>query len=86
MLVIIIIVMENYRIEGKKGEGTYSEVFTATSRLDGQRYALKVMKQRYLNLEKIKKDKEIKALKSLSHPHIVKLMDVLYSPQEGTPG
>lgn len=57
----------------------------ATSRLDGQKYALKVMKHRYANLEKIKKDKEIKALKSLAHPHIIKLIDVLYSPLEGTP-
>ena len=70
--------MENYRIETKKGEGTYSEVFTATSRLDGHKYALKVMKQRYSNIIKVKKDKEIKALKSLAHPKIVKLIDVLY--------
>ena len=41
----------------------------ATSRLDGQKYALKVMKHRYANLEKIKKDKEIKALKSDRRKH-----------------
>lgn len=65
-------------MECKKGEGTYSEVFMATSRLDGHKYALKVMKHRYANIDKLKKDKEIKALKSLSHPHIIKLIDVLY--------
>jgi serine/threonine protein kinase len=52
----------------------------ATSRIDGHKYALKVMKHRYANIDKIKKDKEIKGLKSLSHPHIIKLMDVLYDP------
>jgi len=29
----------------------------ATSRLDGHRYALKIMKHRYENIDKIKKDK-----------------------------
>lgn len=29
----------------------------ATSRLDGHRYALKVMKHRYANINKLKKDK-----------------------------
>lgn len=41
------------------------------------------MKHRYLNIDKIKKDKEIKALKTLNHPHIIKLIDVLYNPEEG---
>jgi renal tumor antigen len=77
------LIMENYKIEGKKGEGTYSEVFSAASRLDGHKYALKVMKHRYSNIDKIKKDKEIKALKTLCHPHIIKLIDVLYDASEG---
>lgn len=54
----------------------------ATSRLDGHKYALKVMKHRYSNLDKLKKDKEIKALKSLAHPNIIKLIDVLYDQAE----
>lgn len=56
----------------------------ATSRLDGHKYALKVMKHRYSNLDKLKKDKEIKALKSLGHPNIIKLIDVLYDQAEGS--
>lgn len=56
----------------------------ATSRLDGHKYALKVMKHRYSNIDKLKKDKEIKALKSLAHPNIIKLIDVLYDQAEGT--
>lgn len=39
------------------------------------------MKHRYVNLDKIKKDKEIKALKTLNHPHIIKLIDVLYNAE-----
>ena len=40
------------------------------------------MKYKYESLNKIKKDKEIKALKNLSHPNIINLFDVLYNQQE----
>ena len=55
----------------------------ATSRLDNRKYALKIMKHRYENIDKIKKDKEIKALKMLNHPHIIRMIDVLYDFKEG---
>ena len=42
------------------------------------------MKHRYSNINKIKKDKEIKALKNLNHPNIIKLIDVLYHSEECT--
>lgn len=76
--------MENYRIESKKGEGTYSIVYNAVHKQTGDRIALKVMKQPYENIAKIKKDKEIKALCTCSHPNIIKLLDVLYDEQQCT--
>ena len=36
------------------------------------------MKHPYTDIDKIKKDKEIKALHMLNHPNIIKLIDVLY--------
>lgn len=56
----------------------------ATSTINSEKYALKIMKHKYVNLTKIKNDKEIKALKMLQHPNIIKLIDVLYAPTDGT--
>ena len=48
-------IMDNYRIECKKGEGTYSIVYNAVHKQTGDRIALKIMKQPYENIAKIKK-------------------------------
>lgn len=41
--------------------------------------AIKCMKAEYESVEKIKKEKEVQALKQLAgHPNVVKLLDVLY--------
>lgn len=71
--------MDEYKIELKKGEGTYSEVFMAIDKKTNKKVALKIMKHKYETLNKIKKDKEIKALKTLAHSNIITLLDVLYS-------
>lgn len=47
--------MDEYKIESKKGEGTYSEVFVAMSRKTGRLVALKYMKASYDSLDRIKK-------------------------------
>ena len=75
--------MDNYRIDHKKGEGTFSIVYNAVDKQSGERIALKIMKQPYENIAKIKKDKEIKALYSCIHPNIIKLLDVLYDEKPG---
>ncbi len=49
--------MDDYKIELKKGEGTYSEVFMAVSKKSNKKVALKIMKHKYESLNKIKKDK-----------------------------
>ena len=49
--------MDEYKIELKKGEGTYSEVFMAVQKKSGKKVALKIMKHKYESLNKIKKDK-----------------------------
>jgi serine/threonine protein kinase len=48
--------------------------------------AIKCMKKKYETIEKVKKLKEIQALKLLTpHEHIIKLIEVLYDEPTGTP-
>ena len=77
--------MDDYKIESKKGEGTYSEVFTAQIRRTLKLVAIKCMKAQYDSVDKIKKEKEVQALKQLAgHPNIVRLLDVLYDEPQST--
>jgi renal tumor antigen len=77
--------MDQYRLESKKGEGTFSEVFMAQSIKNHKLVAIKCMKKKYETIEKVKKLKEIQALKLLSpHEHIIKLIEVLYDEPTGT--
>ena len=76
--------MDQYRLEAKKGEGTFSEVFMAQSIKNHKLVAIKCMKKKYETIEKVKKLKEIQALKLLTpHEHIIKLIEVLYDEPTG---
>lgn len=71
--------MNQYRLEEKIGDGTFSEVFRATSIDTGQIVAIKCMKKKYEKIEQVKKLPEIQALKMLSpHDNIIRLIEVLY--------
>ena len=77
--------MDQYRLEVKKGEGSFSEVFMAQSLRNHKHYALKLIKKKYETIEKVKKLKEIQALKLLMpHEHIINLIEVLYDEPKGT--
>ncbi len=76
--------MNQYRLGPKKGDGTFSQVFKATSINTGQNVAIKCMKKQYESMEKVKKLPEIQALKILSpHENIIKLIEVLYDEATG---
>lgn len=76
--------MDQYRLEVKKGEGSFSEVFMAQSLRNHKHYALKLMKKKYETIEKVRKLKEIQALKLLMpHEHIINLIEVLYDEPKG---
>jgi len=47
--------MDQYRLEAKKGEGTFSEVFMAQSIKTHKFVAIKCMKKKYETIEKVKK-------------------------------
>ena len=62
----------------KLGEGTFSEVFKAQVVKTGEYVAVKCMKNKYTNVEKINSLREIRALKRLSaHKNIISLLEVI---------
>jgi renal tumor antigen len=73
-----------YRILGKKGEGTFSEVLKAQSTKTGKYVAIKCMKNRFESMDQVNRLREIQALRRLSpHPNIIKLYEVLYDRPTG---
>ncbi|KAL1503034.1 hypothetical protein AB1Y20_011103 [Prymnesium parvum] len=71
--------MHKYRLIGKKGEGTFSEVLKAQSIKNSKYVAIKCMKNHFDSLEQVNNLREIQALRRLSpHPGIIKLCEVLY--------
>ncbi|XP_077997469.1 MAPK/MAK/MRK overlapping kinase-like [Glandiceps talaboti] len=77
--------MQKYRILGKKGEGTFSEVLKCQNIKDGQYYACKKMKQHYDSIEHVNNLREIQAMKRLSpHPNIIELKEIIYEKKSGT--
>lgn len=70
--------MHKYKLLGRKGEGTFSEVLKAQSIKSGKFLAMKCMKHVFENIEQVNNLREIQALRRLSpHPNIVKLYEVL---------
>jgi len=73
-----------YRILGKKGEGTFSEVLKCQHIKDGNFFAMKRMKQRYTSIDQINNLREIQAMRRLSpHDNIVELKEVLFNKKTG---
>ena len=84
--------VNGYRVGRKLGKGAYGEVFAATK--DGERYALKILKQSALKkvggvgprtgkstgsvLDSV--GKEIATMKKIVHPNCVALFDVIADP------
>ncbi|XP_071500158.1 MAPK/MAK/MRK overlapping kinase-like [Diadema setosum] len=76
--------MHKYRILGKKGEGTFSEVLKCQQIQDGTYYACKKMKQNYQSLEQVNNLREIQAMKRLSpHANILELKEVIFDRKTG---
>ena len=47
--------MEQYKLESKKGDGAFSEVFKAKSMKTGRYVAIKCMKKKFDSIEKVKR-------------------------------
>eukprot|EP01017_Pseudomicrothorax_dubius_P040015 TRINITY_DN6212_c0_g1_i4.p1 TRINITY_DN6212_c0_g1~~TRINITY_DN6212_c0_g1_i4.p1 ORF type:complete len:172 (-),score=30.06 TRINITY_DN6212_c0_g1_i4:38-553(-) len=76
--------MHKYRLIKKEGEGTFSEVIKAQSIKTSKYVAIKCMKNHFDSLEQVNNLREIQALRKLSpHPHIIKLLEVLFDEPTG---
>mmetsp|Transcript_10571 Transcript_10571/g.20355 ORF Transcript_10571/g.20355 Transcript_10571/m.20355 type:complete len:397 (-) Transcript_10571:1616-2806(-) len=76
--------MHKYRLIAKKGEGTFSEVLKAQSIKTGKYVAIKCMKTHFNSIDQVNNLREIQALRRLSpHPHVVKLLEILYDEPTG---
>ncbi|XP_069116736.1 MAPK/MAK/MRK overlapping kinase-like isoform X2 [Argopecten irradians] len=74
-----------YRILGKKGEGTFSEVLKCQNIKDGTYWACKKMKQTYDSVEQVNNLREIQAMRRLSpHSNILELQEVIFDKKSGT--
>lgn len=71
---------EFYSIGDKIGQGKFSDVYTCTEHISYKKWAVKVInKQKLTSLEKELLSSEIKILKIVSHPNIVKIKEIFDS-------
>ncbi|KAI8788044.1 MAPK/MAK/MRK overlapping kinase [Biomphalaria glabrata] len=79
------LLLQKYRILGKKGEGTFSEVLKVQAIKDGSYRACKKMKQTYESIEQVNNLREIQAMKRLApHPNVLELQEVIFDKKSGT--
>lgn len=69
--------MERYKITKTIGDGTYGVVSKAIVRNTGEIVAIKRMKKKFYSWEECLDLREIKSLRKLTHPNIVKLKEVI---------
>ncbi len=78
--------MNRYKVLRVLGDGTYGEVIKAQNRQSGDLVAIKRMKKKFYNWDDCMNLAEVKALRKLRHPNLVKLkevireQDILYAP------
>ncbi|XP_051119792.1 cyclin-dependent kinase F-4-like isoform X2 [Andrographis paniculata] len=66
-----------YTIIKEVGNGTFGTVSRALSKQSGEVVAIKKMKKRYYSWEECINLREVKSLRKISHPNIVKLKEVI---------
>jgi protein kinase len=71
--------MNRYKVTKQLGDGTYGCVLKAVNRQTGEVTAVKKMKKKFYTWEECMQLREVKSLKKLNHPNIVKLKEV-YKP------
>lgn len=69
--------MDRYNTDRRVGDGTYGFVDLVTAKSTGERFAVKIMKKKYYSWDECICLREIKSLKKLNHPNIVKLKEVI---------
>jgi protein kinase len=69
--------MERYKVIKTVGDGTYGSVVKAVNKSSGELVAIKKMKKKFYSWEECMALREIKSLRKLNHPNIVKLKEVI---------
>lgn len=72
----------NYILEQRIGQGTYGEVRLATNKITNQKVAIKTIEKHSIKTERQRKrlQREVRILRLLHHPYIVKVLDVIETP------
>ena len=69
--------MERYKILHTIGDGAYGSVYKALNKTTGEIVAIKKMKKKFHSWEECMALREIKSLRKLNHPNLVKLKEVI---------
>lgn len=69
--------MEKYKTMSTLGDGAFGTVYKAKHISTGEIVAIKKMKQKYTNWNECIELREIKSLRKLNHPNLIKLKEVL---------
>merc|ERR1719198_380313 len=74
--------MNRYKVTKTLGDGTYGSVLKGQNKQSGEVVAIKRMKRKFYSWEECMALREVKSLKKLSHPNIVKLKEVIRENDE----
>nr|XP_016444292.1 PREDICTED: cyclin-dependent kinase F-4-like [Nicotiana tabacum]XP_033514720.1 cyclin-dependent kinase F-4-like [Nicotiana tomentosiformis] len=69
--------MERYKIIKEVGNGTFGSVWQALNKQTGEVVAIKKMKKKYCSWEECINLREVKSLRKMIHPNIIKLKEVI---------
>ncbi|XP_024995813.1 cyclin-dependent kinase F-4-like isoform X1 [Cynara cardunculus var. scolymus] len=69
--------MERYKIIKEVGTGSFGVVWRALNKQNGEVVAIKKMKRKYYSWEECINLREVKSLRKMNHPNIVKLKEVI---------
>jgi male germ cell-associated kinase len=69
--------MDRYKVIKTVGDGTFGSVAKAINRATNETVAIKKMKKKFYSWDEAMSLREIKSLRKLNHPGIVKLKEVI---------
>mmetsp|Transcript_36735 Transcript_36735/g.87287 ORF Transcript_36735/g.87287 Transcript_36735/m.87287 type:complete len:485 (-) Transcript_36735:432-1886(-) len=74
--------MNRYKVIKQLGDGTYGSVWKAVNRQTNEVVAIKKMKRKFYSWEECMALREVKSLRKLNHPCVVKLKEVIRENDE----